>query len=57
MGSTNCIYRYNLIINDGWRVKNMPCSNGVTDKAGVPLNNRQHGTTIWFQIYRFSEPT
>ena len=49
--STNCIYRYNLSINDGWRVKNMPCSNGVTDTAGVPLNNRQHGTTIWFSDF------
>ena len=29
----------------------MPCSNGVTDTAGVPLNNRQHGTTIWFSDF------
>jgi hypothetical protein len=49
--ASNCIYRYNLSINDGWRVKNMPCSNGVKDTSGNILNNRQHGTSIWFSDF------
>ena len=49
--SSNCIYRYNLSINDGWRVKGAPCSNGVKDTTGIFLNNRQHGTSIWFSDF------
>ena len=49
--SSNCIYRYNLSINDGWRVKNSPCSNGVNDTSGNILFNRQHGTSIWFSDF------
>ena len=49
--ASNCIYRYNLSINDGWRVKNSPCSNGVKDTSGNILNNRQHGTSIWFSDF------
>ena len=49
--ASNCIYRYNLSINDGWRVKNSPCSNGAQDTIGNILNNRQHGTSIWFSDF------
>lgn len=49
--ASNCIYRYNLSINDGWRVKNSPCSNGVKDTSGNILNNRQYGTSIWFSDF------
>lgn len=36
--NTNCIYRYNISINDGWRIKGV---NGAT----------QHGKTIWFSNF------
>jgi len=41
--NTNCIYRYNISINDGFRVKGEFSANGDT--------NTQPGKTIWFSNF------
>lgn len=53
--NTNCAYRYNVSINDGWRVKRI---NNTYDQATYPemytqsgAANFQEGKAVWFSDY------
>ncbi len=52
--NTNCVYRYNVSINDGWRVK----WDGVSSQVDEPSmytakgeTNGQRGAAVWFSNY------
>ncbi|GAB1308907.1 hypothetical protein KH5_15900 [Urechidicola sp. KH5] len=52
--STNCIYRYNVSINDGFRVKHIDGATQVSNPEMYSPNgekNTQSGKTIWFSNF------